>query len=224
MTQTRKWTFATIALVALILVGSWFLLIGPQRAQASDLSDQTAAVTASNDQLEVEIATLKQQQKQLPKWQAQLAQLREQLPASPALPGLIRDLSDVAHRAGVDLTSLTPAAPVTMGPAVVAPTTPGGTVGLQPGVLASLDVQLTASGGYFEIQRFVNNLERMQRSFLVVGVSITEDDAAAAEDGAPEGTLTATVSGRVFLVPPVDAAGTTTTTTTTTTGTVPAGQ
>jgi type IV pilus assembly protein PilO len=234
MTQTRKWSIGTGLLVLLLMVASWFLLLAPQRSQAADLDAQASAVVVENDQLQTQIETLKAEQKDLPQWQAELAAIRTEIPPSPALPGLIRELSNMADKAGVSLVSLTPAAPVTLGDVATDPAAaaaPAGATGLVPGSLAGLDVQLAVTGGYFEIQQFVNNLERLQRVFLTTGVTIGEDTAAAAADGTTSaGELAGTVSGRVFLVPPgdptaaIDPGATTSTSTTTTTGTPPAAQ
>jgi Tfp pilus assembly protein PilO len=230
MSQTRKWSFGTAAVIVLLLAASWFLLISPQRTQAAELSAQADGVVAENQSLQTQIATLQAQQKQLPKWQAQLADLQTQLPPSPALPGLIRELSDLAKAAGVELTALTPTTPVTIGGVAVASTTPGAPVGLQPGTLAGMDVQLTVSGGYFEIQQFVNNLERMKRVMLVTGLNVAAEDttttttSTTTTDTKPANELGGSITGRVFLVPPGEPTATTTGTTTTTTGTTPAAQ
>ena len=115
MTETRKWSIGTAVIVVLLLVASWFLLIAPQRSEAADLNAQAAVVVADNQQLTVEIETLKAQQKQLPKWQAQLAEIQSEIPASAAMPGLIRQLSKAADKAGVELVSLAPSSPATLG-------------------------------------------------------------------------------------------------------------
>lgn len=215
MTQTRKWTVWTVVLAVAIAAAGWFLLISPKRAEADSLNTQAAAVEADNATLEAQIATLKLQQKQLPKWQAQLAELRTQLPATPALPSLIRTLSAEADKSGVKLIALSPATPVTMVPAEAADTadvveTP--TTGLTPAMLAAQDLTLQVTGGYFEIQQFVNRLERMDRVLLVLGLNVAEPDG---EDAAA-GTLAGTVTGRVFMVPPA--------TTSTSAGTTPAAE
>ena len=213
MTQTTRWSAGTAVAVLLILVAGWFLLISPQRTEAQDLEAQAAGTEADNLRLESEIATLKAQQKQLPKWQAQLAELQTQIPSSPAMPSLIRSLSDIAKSSGVSLDSMSPAAPV-----------------LTPGSLSAQELQLTVSGGYFEIQRFVNNLERLERVFLVTGLGLAEaaDETDTTTSSSDSAELTGTVSGRVFLVPPGQAAEATTsgtdTSTDTTTGTAPASQ
>lgn len=213
MTQTRKWSALTAVAVVLVLVAGWFLLISPKRSEAADLTASAEQVTAENQTLQTQIATLQAQQKELPKWQAELAEIRTQLPPSPALPGLIRTLSDEADRAGVELVSLTPNTPITYGATSEA--------GLAGEALAGLDVQLQVSGGYFEIQQFVNNLERMERVMLVLGLTMAE----GGDDTEPSGTLAGTVTGRVFLVPPAGTTATTTATTTTTeTGTAPASE
>lgn len=219
MTQTTRWSVGTAAVVALLLAAGWFLLVSPQRSDAAKLQQQAAATQTANAALEVQIQTLKAQQKQLPKMQAQLAEVRTEIPETPALPSLIRSLSDAAKAAGVHMESLAPANPAING-----------------GQLSSQDVAIKVSGGYFEIQRFLNNLERMDRVILVTGLGIEEDAETTTTDGttststdtATSTTLIGTISGRVFLVPPATettvTSGTAGTTTTTTTGSQPASQ
>jgi Tfp pilus assembly protein PilO len=216
MTQTRKWGLATALAVVVILVAGWFLLIAPTRTEAANLTAEAADVEGQNQLLQTQIAALQQQQKQLPKMQSELAEMQRAMPPSPALPSLIRTLSDVAERSGVTLVSLTPSTPTSTGPALAATAgTPAQT--LPPGVVAYQDLQMLVSGGYFEMQQFLNQLERMERAILVTGVNLTEAgdsaDEAAGSAAGTTGGLEGQVSGKVFFVPPLDATTTTTSTT-----------
>ena len=222
MTATRKWTALAVLLIAAVFAASWFLLISPKRSEAADLRAQRVEQDATNERLVQQLEVLKAQAQDLPKQEAFLAQIRRQLPDNPALPALIRDLSAAARKAGVDLTTLAPEAPVAVtSPVVTAPTAApspnpsatGGTTGTAgttgatgtaatPAAPASLlyAVPLTvkAQGSYFEMEQFINKLEGLKRSFLVSGFTLKGADATA--EGTEAG-LELDIEGRVFLAP-----------------------
>lgn len=111
MSRTRTWSAATAGICVLLTVAAWFLLIGPKRAEAADLRDQTVAQDQANDQTRLRIQQLKAQYAELPAKQAELAVIKQQLPDNPALPTLIRTLTAMADASGVTLVSLAPAPP-----------------------------------------------------------------------------------------------------------------
>jgi Tfp pilus assembly protein PilO len=209
MTEMRKWSLGTLVVVLVAVLAAWFLLISPKRSEAASLEEQTAAQIDANATLQTQIALLQEQAKDLPEKQAELAALDAKIPSDAQLPSLIRELSDSAAKAGVDLTTVTPAPPV---PYVAAPT--GTTVTTVPAATNLLQINLTinASGGYFELQQFFNQLERMDRALLVTNASITETEATGT-DGTGEavtssGSLTATITGQVFVASDVPVATT----------------
>ena len=223
MTDTRKWTLGAVLVSVLILVAGWFLLIAPQRAEVSKLQTETQTQDNANSASETELAVLKQQNKDLPEKQAELAALQTKIPESPDLPTYIREMQDIGRQAGVEFASLTPTAPVTVGGVA-------GTGGaLVPEQLAALNVDLVVSGDYFQITKFMNDLETAKRYTLVSGYDITteESDGAAPTDSSSSSTsdstvLTATINARIYLVPPTPALETTTATGTTSTAPSPA--
>lgn len=119
-TKSRTWIAGTVVLCLLISVASWFLLIGPKRAEAAELEQQTVDTQASNQQLEARIEQLKLQFAELPQRQAELAAIKQAMPEDAALPTLVRDLDAMATRTGVTLMSLAPGQPA----AVAQPTPP----------------------------------------------------------------------------------------------------
>ncbi len=225
MTTTRKWTMGSAVLVLLILVATWFLLVSPKRVEATQLQADTAAQVNENSSLETELAVLREQNKKLPKYQAEVAAIHDQVPQTNALPGYIRQLSTAADRSGVSLDILTPtpAVPLSVDGVAPAPLSPEGF--LPAGELAGINVDIVVSGGFFEIQQFANKLENLQRYNLVGGLDIgpAEGDSTTTEvTDNTKNLLTATFHSRVFLVPAaVDPTTTTTTTTPTTPTTVP---
>lgn len=199
MTETRKWTVGAAVVAVVILAAGWFLLISPKRAEVSDLQAQTADQQATNSQTQTQLAVLKQQNKDLPEKQAELAALRTKIPLTSQLPTYIREMQDIGDAAGVDLQAMTPAAAVNIGAS-------GETAeqSLTPGAIAAVNVEMIVTGGYFEITRFVNELESTSRYTLISGFTITDETT---DPNAAEGDLQATVQARIFMAPEAPADG-----------------
>jgi Tfp pilus assembly protein PilO len=212
MTATRKWTALTVVVIAAVFAASWFFLISPKRSEATALRADTAKQNVENDRLRDRLEVLKAQALELPKQQAFLAQIRRQIPENPALPALIRDLTAAAKKSGVELTSLAPALPVAVvDTTVVAPVptaaTTGGTgaaaapVAPPAPTLYQVPLVVKTTGGYFEMEQFLNKLEGLKRSFLVSGFTLRFDENAEEAAAANAGPLTLEITGRVFLSP-----------------------
>lgn len=198
MTETRKWTLGAVLVAVLILVAGWFLLISPKRADVAELQTQTDAQLNQNSSLQTEISVLKQQNKDLPEKQAELAALQTKIPQAPDLAGYVREMQDVGNKSGVAFTSLTPAAPISVGSAAAV----GTGVALPPESLAAINVDMVVTGGYFEITKFMNELETSSRYTMVSGYVIGEDEAGVADDATSGAVdLTATINARIYLVP-----------------------
>jgi type IV pilus assembly protein PilO len=213
MTVTRKWSLLALLVVLAIFAAGWFLLISPKRSEAADLKSQTVAQDEANSRLEQKIQILMAQQEQLPRQRARLAVIRTQIPDNPALPTLIRDLTAAGRKVGASIDTMTPSLPVAAAPAAQLPassTSAGGESSTAPApapsaaALYQIPLNLTVSGGYFELEQFVNKLEGLSRSFLVTGFTLGEVDGEAATPG----DLSISLQGRVFLSPPTAAAAT----------------
>ena len=210
MEKMRQWTVFTVLAVIVVLVAGWMLMIKPQRSHAADLRSQATGVQSSNDQLRNQISSLKAQAKDLPKQQARLAVIEQKIPDNPALPSLIRSLSDAADGAGVDLVSLAPSTPTTATAAVSgasAPVTAGRAAAPAAPVLQQVPVALQVSGTYFNIEQFISNLEGLQRAIIVDSWSLAPGGSGASA-ASPTGAatnktdqLTAQIQGRVFMAP-----------------------
>jgi type IV pilus assembly protein PilO len=223
MSVTRKWSLLAALLALAILVAGWFLLVAPKRSEAASLRDQTATQEDANERLLQQLAVLKAQQAELPQQRAKLAVMRTQIPDNPALPTLIRDLTDAGKKVGVSIDSMAPSVPVPATAAVpaapVATTTETTTEGTDTAAAAAaapaasplfqVPLNLNVTGSYFELEQFVNKLEGLKRSFLVTGFTLAPAQGApaagaaeTAEPGAPApGDLTLALQGRVFLSP-----------------------
>src|SRR5664280_2848666 len=207
MAKTKQWAALTAVLVLLILAAGWFLLVSPKRSATTALNATAAKQEQDNATVRTQIAALKAQALDLPKKQARLTEISARMPDNPALPSLIRALSDAADKANVDLMSLSPSAPVALTAAVPA------TVGLAtpPVAVQQIPLALTVQGKFFQMEQFLSNLESLPRAFVVttLGVAPAAPAAGAAAGGAtapPVGSLTGTVSAMVFMAPAMTAA------------------
>lgn len=227
MSKTRTWSAATAALCVLLIVAAWFLLIAPKRAEAADLRDQTVAQDQANQQTRLKIQQLKAQYAALPAKQAELATIRQQLPANPALPTLIRMLSAMADASGVTLVSLAPAPPAPFvgvaapAAAVAAPVAAPVAAGTTPATGASttqllgIATNLVVKGDYAGSTLFLQKLQaasaaktgaQMARAFLVQSVKVAPDASTAAPSSTgsvskpTKGQVQMTVSGQVFVL------------------------
>ena len=212
MSKTRTWSAATAGVCALLILAAWFLLIGPKRAEAADLRNQTVAQDQTNQQTRVKIQQLKAQYAQLPVKQAELAVIKQQLPDNPALPSLIRTLSAMADSAGVTLMSLAPAPPAPFASAgAPAPVSvPGAATPAASTQLLGIATTLVVKGDFASSTLFLQKLQaanaatgpsQMSRAFLVQSVKVAPDTTSATGTGpAPKGQVQMTITGQVFVL------------------------
>jgi Tfp pilus assembly protein PilO len=194
MRTANTWYIGAAIAAILVLLAGWLLLVAPAKSNAADLTAQASAVDEANSVTQTKIAALQQQAKGVTAQQQKLAQIQAKIPPVSALPAMIRTLSDAATGAGVTLTSVTPATP-----AVVPGAT--GAVGSLPLETISLDVKI--SGNFSSVRLYLNSLETMQRAFLVTNLTIVNSSNTGAQSGstAGTGTLTADISGNIFMAP-----------------------
>jgi hypothetical protein len=99
---------------------------------------------------------------------------------------------------------MTPTTPITLGGASDV------TGVLTPDALAAINVDLTLSGPFEGIQKFMNDLEGADRYTLTSGLTVTDDsEQSSGTTTTKAGELTATVNARIFLMPEVVPAVTT---------------
>ncbi|MHB1613792.1 MAG: hypothetical protein ACYCXA_11835 [Actinomycetes bacterium] len=217
MTKSRTWVAGAVVVALLLVVAGWFLLIAPQRSQASALAQENTAAVQNNGQLRMQIASLAAQAKNLPLEQAQLATMRQQIPLSPGLPSMIRSLVSIAASSGVVLQSITPSSPTAL-PASAANQSVAGTGAASANTAAArvkaIGMSLTVGGTYFQVEKFLNSLEQLQRAFQVTGLNVAPGSATSTASSRTAGTpastgstvtssvpmLTASITGRVFMV------------------------
>lgn len=211
MTTTTRWVAGAVAAALLLVTASWFLLISPQHAQAVELRDQTTRQQATNDTIRLRTQQLKAQFASLPQRQAQLAEIQQQMPGTPDLPALVRQLSTVGDDAGVSVDSVSPGPPQALAGTAAGTGTAAGAgaaagtgtaAGAATGTAGVQAVPLTAvvKGSYPELTLFLQKLQgSMRRAYLIENLGLAVDPTGGASTSGTQ--LTMTVTGKVFVLP-----------------------
>jgi type IV pilus assembly protein PilO len=220
MDKMKQWVALTVVGVLAVMAAGWFLLISPKRTEATSIRDETVAKQSANGALRTQLAMLKALAKDEPRQRARLAAVAAKIPDNPALPALIRALSGAAKDASVELVSMAPAAPAAYTGATAsgahAPTVPAATGSTSTAGAAAaavpamqvINLTITVSGGYFQVERFFDRVESLSRALKVTGFSLEPGDnpilVKAATATGPSATetgrnLIGTISGQVFM-------------------------
>jgi Tfp pilus assembly protein PilO len=200
MEKMRQWMILTTLGVVGVMAAGWFLLVSPQRSHANELRGEASTVEQTTNDLRSQIAQLKQQQKGETAQQRELEKIAAQIPDNPQLPTLIRELSGAAKDAGVSLDSLAPSAPTS-----VATGASTGTAGAATAPLAQIQVTISVTGSYFNVESFMRSLEHLDRALKTTGLTLapaSSDGSDADAANAPD-ALTGQIQALIFESPVV---------------------
>lgn len=204
------------SLSLLVVAGlGWLFVVGPEtdalaqaRAQVTTVRDQNAVLTS-------QLTVLEQQREGLAETRRDAHRLAALFPPTADQPGMFEEITAAAVDAGIGpqgVTTLTPTPPVlgtadaaapAAGTAPETTTDPAADPAADPGaapatggqLLARQTVTVAVTGTYEETQRLLENLEHMRRAYLVTAVSLAS--------GAEGGEFTTTITGDMFVMPPV---------------------
>ena len=236
MTATR-WRIGGVLAAILLLVVTWFVVISPTFEKASALEAETVSQQDASQQLRSRISLLKKQSAELPAQEAKLASIQQRMPATAALPTLLRNLTDVAASAHVTVSSVTPGRPAAIAqPAPPAPPAPdpsdaesdsesssaddtdaqdsSASSAGAPAVAATgptaeaMTLNITACGTFAQLRSYLRELESMKRLTMVSTLSVARGSCA---EGGAETDLTASISASVFTLPNATTGSTATT-------------
>ncbi|GLY97340.1 hypothetical protein Acsp02_45940 [Actinoplanes sp. NBRC 103695] len=145
-------------IVALALI-SWFFLINPKYAEASDVRRQAEDTEIQITMLNKRIAELEKQKSKLPQYRAALKVSQRALPADSGVPDLLRQL----QKSGDDLD-------VTVGGVVVN----GASVQKDLPNVYALPINLTLEGSAENLGTFLTQLQQSQpRAVLINSAAMT---------------------------------------------------
>jgi Tfp pilus assembly protein PilO len=181
MTQSRKWLLGGAAIAVLLFVLGYLFVVTPARNTASEMADQVAFQNESNAKAQARLDLLRKQSAEVPAKLAEVASVQVKMPEDVKQPDLVRMVENQAASAGVDLTAVTPGTPTALGDG--------------SSQIIALPMVLQVSGRYPNIKTYVDDLERLDRAFLITNVEVTSDS----DNG--DGNMDATITGRFFSLP-----------------------
>jgi len=171
-----------------MLVGWWFLLWSPAGDAVAAAESRFDVANTQTVQLEVQRDRLLSIQEELPQLQSRLQTLAAAIPDSAGMSEFLLATSEAEVDSGLDFltVSATPPQPSPL-----------------PG-LSRIQVQLTGTGGYFQMLDFINRLQSMHRILVINNLTavtgqVSQEEAAT---GPPE--LSVTIAGSLFVVSPVE--------------------
>jgi hypothetical protein len=211
MTARDRKVLAIVCVLAAI-AGSWLLVLGPKRSQASKLGAQVTAAQAQLNAARAQVAAGEAARSTFASSYTTLARLGEAVPSDDNVPSLIYQVQGAADSSRVDFRNLTLNPAGAAAPAVASPSAAqSATAALPPGATvgtAGFPVEpftFTFRGNFFHLSDFLGRLER----FVVAGnarvsvsgrlMSLNAISLGAGPNGFPQ--IAATVSATTYLVP-----------------------
>jgi len=206
----------------LVVAAAWFLVLAPQRDQASQLSSQVAVQRQQLTQAESDLAAGLAAKRTYARDYTTVAELGAAVPDDDNVPSLLLQVQRAAQAAHIDFRDLQAAqgsggAPAPSPPpsptsgAAGAPASQTTTATLPPGAsvgtagFPTMPFTFTFTGDFFHMSNFIGRLERFlvvrNRSVAVSGRFMTIDGIsfAAAPQGFPK--IQASVSATTYLLP-----------------------
>ena len=201
MDRNRLWVIGTVARMAVVVVGGWFLGIQPQLNAANAASESRTSEAARNAASERLLVTLKKDFEGIGELKDSNATLRRSVPSSAQLSTFVTELNALSGQNSVAVTTITVSdakaytPPVIVAAAVTgaaASPTPSPTASAAPVVAApvapqapplvtnpkitaanfiAIPITLKISGQYANVLNFVKGLQAGERLFLVTNLS-----------------------------------------------------
>lgn len=187
-----------VGALSLLVVGGlgWTFVVGPETTTLSDVRMEIDNTRDQNDVLALQLITLEKQAEQLGETRRTAKALAERFPPTADQPGLFEMVTASAVDAGIGPKGVTTLAPT---PPVIGGTDPAAGVQLDQPVggaqLARQNVSVSIEGSYAQTQSLLENLEQMSRAYLLTTVTLG--------GGGDTGRYTTTVTGDMFVMPPV---------------------
>ena len=144
---------AGAAVLALLLV---LFLVLPKMAEVTKAEGELQDAKAEQQNLSGQLNALKQARYEAPQNEATIREIEGNVPPTADLPGVILFLRNAAAVSGVQVLSLTPAAPVP------APS----------GEFSSISVSASGEGSYFALVKYLHEMETLPRAATVESIDL----------------------------------------------------
>lgn len=194
----RLWMISGGLIAFILVLISYFFFISPQRSNTATVRGKVAAAQKQNAVLQAHIDALNEQNKDIAKYQAELAQARLALPSTSGIPDFLRSLQSLGNATQTQVTALSVAPPTivtaqaapqaaaptsTTEPATPSPSPTTPAAGAVPGAVAAqvyaLPINATVTGSSTALIAFLDQLQAVQPRAVLI-TQITEGAAQSA--------------------------------------------
>src|SRR5579885_2716000 len=103
----RVWLFGGVVLALLMVLIGYTMFISPQNSKTSSANSQVSVAKAANARLESRIVALREQSKNVAKYESDLQAAELALPATSGLPDFLRTLQAIGNATLTTVSSLT---------------------------------------------------------------------------------------------------------------------
>ena len=174
--RPQKIVFGVI-LVVVIVAGGYFLLLSPKMVEVSDLRQQRAAKETEMLQSRALAASLARFKQEAEALRVRLETAKERLPSEREIPGLYRQVSDLAYQTGLAVSLFQPRDPATRD------------------IYQEVPISISAEAGYHQLGTFVGRIARLSRIVNLIEMKITGISR-------PTGTLRADLTLATYVFRP----------------------
>lgn len=189
----RLWLIGAVLVAFLLVLIGYTMFISPQNSKTSNARSQVSAADATNNRLQARINALREESKDLPKFQAELVAARLALPSTSGLPDFLRTLQSIGNATLTTVSSLTVGIPADVTQIVssggssssssgnsTATTKSGAPAGTTiDGVrVFALPINATVNGSISSLEAFLTQLQTVQPRAVLIS-TLTESSAAA---------------------------------------------
>ena len=152
--RPQKIIFGVVLLV-ILLAGGYFLLLSPKMVEVSGLRQQRAAKEAEMLQSRALAASLARFKQEAEALRAKLETAKERLPSEKEIPGLYRQVSDLAFQTGMAVSLFQPRDPATKD------------------IYQEVPISISAEAGYHQLGTFLGHIARLSRIVNLTDMKIT---------------------------------------------------
>lgn len=224
--KKQAWIGGTAFAAALLLAATWFLLVSPNLAKASETRADAEQARVFNDVLQLKLTKLRADFDKLGDYKAELAEAQEQIPAAAQLETYLDGLDAIAERRSVTITAMTAGTPEEFVIPDPEPA-PGSTPTAEPTEaadesdsaekpekpkgpeipkgLTAIPVSVTVLGTYVDTMKFLDDVhQKNPRVFLVSALTGTSQKKSEGSQGKPAteaGDQELIITGYIYVLP-----------------------
>lgn len=166
-----------LVLLAILVAGGYFFLLSPEMVKVAGLRQQRQAKEAEMLQSRALAGSLARFKQEAQALRARLESAKERLPSEREIPGLYRQVSDMAYQTGLAVSLFQPREPATKE------------------IYQEVPISVSAEAGYHQLGTFLERIARLPRIVNLTDVKLTGISK-------PTGTLRADLTLATYVFRP----------------------